>query len=191
MPALVPLASEVHGHAEFSADRRYRYRLERQWDRGRPTITYVFLNPSMADGERDDPTNRKLRALTSANGGGGYVLVNLFALIDTHQVALHEAAAVGESVSVADGWIADAVDSGEIVVVGWGEGARGADARQRQSAVRARAEAIWPLLAHRELCCFARNQSGAPRHPLYLADSTPLVPFDPMLASSPDGIATA
>ena len=87
----------VRGAAHFSPDHRFRYWLGRRWDDSLPQFTYVLLNPSAAGGDRDDPTSRKLRSLTVANGGGGYALVNLFALVDTHQDGLDYPEAIGET----------------------------------------------------------------------------------------------
>lgn len=34
---------------------RFRYMLRRSWDISRPAVTFVMLNPSTADAEKDDP----------------------------------------------------------------------------------------------------------------------------------------
>jgi hypothetical protein len=170
MNVLRPLQNpvlDVRGDAAFSVDHRYRYWLARRWDDELPQFGYVLLNPSKAgvvdDGDRTVP---KLIKITAANGGGGFELVNLFALMDTHQASLHLPLAVGETSDTNDAWIRQIADRAEPLVLGWGDGnADGADSRGRQAAVRRRARAIWPLLGHRRLWCCRMIGSGAPGHP--------------------------
>jgi hypothetical protein len=156
----------VDGDSVFSPDGRYRYWLERVWDGALPRFCYVLLNPSRADHRRDDPTTRKLQTVTAANGGGGYVLVNLFAAIDTSQAGLHRWQAVGESRQVNDGWIEAAVGRSTRIVVGWGAGNGAAPhAGDRRQAIVRRARAVWSMLDDRELWCVGHNHCGSPRHP--------------------------
>ena len=180
MTARHPLPAGVTGDATFSADRRYRYWLAREWDAGLPRFAYVLLNPSTAGAEADDRTSQRLRTLTAANGGGAYELVNLFAIVDTHQRLVHADAGVGESTEVADAWITEVTGRADVVILGWGDGlAGGVGGAARRSTVARRAAAVWPLVAGARPMCFVTNRSGAPRHPLYLrADSTP-VPYRP------------
>jgi hypothetical protein len=174
----------IRGDAVFSDDGRYRYWLERRWDDGLPQFTYVLLNPSKAgvtdDGDRTVP---KLVTLTDANGGGGFELVNLFAVLDTQQVGLHRPDAVGESAGRSNEWIAMAVGRSETLIAGWGDGnADDARSRGRQSAVRQRAAEVWAMLSGRQVWCFRVIASGAPGFPGRLAGSSPMVPYRP-----PDG----
>jgi hypothetical protein len=163
----------IRGNACFSPDRCFRYCLERRWDDSLPQFTYVLLNPSEAGGDRDDPTSRKLHALTVANGGGGYELVNLFAMVDTHQEGLHYPEAIGETREANDERIVTAADKSEVLVLGWGEGnGAGSGAAARKAGVRKRAEEVWPLVRDRRPQCFKRNASGSPVHPLYLKNES-------------------
>ena len=45
--------------AVFSQDRKYRYVLTRVWDKNKPMLVFVGLNPSIADETKDDPTIKK------------------------------------------------------------------------------------------------------------------------------------
>ncbi|MGH9078712.1 MAG: DUF1643 domain-containing protein [Acidimicrobiales bacterium] len=161
-----PLPAGVHGSAMFSPDGNYRYWLERGWDRRLPRFTYVLLNPSRASGHEDDPTTRKLQSISVANGGGGYVLVNLFASVDTRQTGLHRDMAVGASPEANDGWLNAAVACSPRIVVGWGTGT--ADVPHvgaRRRAILRRARDVWPVLRPHELWCVGHNRGGSPRHP--------------------------
>lgn len=57
----------------------YRYDLTRTWDRTLPLVVFVMLNPSTADGLKDDATIRKCMRFAWIWGYGGIVVVNLFA----------------------------------------------------------------------------------------------------------------
>jgi hypothetical protein len=46
--------------AVISEDGVYRYVLYREWDVQLPTILFIMLNPSTADGDSDDPTIRRV-----------------------------------------------------------------------------------------------------------------------------------
>src|SRR5436190_16744965 len=57
----------------------YRYLLWRSWDRARPRLLWVFLNPGTADGRADDPTLRRCIGFSQAWHYGGLEIANLFA----------------------------------------------------------------------------------------------------------------
>src|SRR5664280_1521362 len=112
-----PLPPGVRGDADFASGDTYRYWLERRWDTSLPQFTYVLLNPSSAGANEDDPTTKKLQRMTVAQGGGGYELVNLFALIDTQQLGLHFAHAVGKPSALNDEWTMRAAARADVVVL--------------------------------------------------------------------------
>lgn len=171
---------DVRGHAKFSDNGRYRYWLERRWDDALPRFAYLLLNPSRAGAHDDDPTVRKLTKLTVANGGGGFELVNLFAVMDTRQAGLHLCGAVEETPGENDNWIVGAAERSQILVLGWGDGnPDGADSRGRQAAVRRRAAEVWPLVRNRSPRCFRAIKSGAPGYPGRMPSSSPIGPYVP------------
>jgi hypothetical protein len=61
--------------AEISACRDFRWTLRRRWGPG-PEIGWCMLNPSDADGNRDDPTVRECVAFSTAWGFSALVIVN-------------------------------------------------------------------------------------------------------------------
>jgi hypothetical protein len=171
----------IHGDAVFSADGRYRYWLERRWDDALPQFTYVLLNPSKAGvADNGDRTVPKLVTLTTTNGGGGFELVNLFAVLDTRQVGLHLPDAVGAVTDENDRWVRSAIGRSATLVLGWGDGnADDGASRGRQAAVRQRAREVWSMVSGREAQCFRVIASGAPGFPGRLAGSSPIVPYRP------------
>jgi hypothetical protein len=163
--------------AVFSLDGDHRYWLVRRWDIRLVQFTYVLLNPSKADGEDDDATVTRLIRLTAANGGGGFDLVNLFSVVDTKQVGLHLPAAIGAENQA---WLARVVVNASKLVLGWGDGdGSGPNGRDRQEAVRRRAQEVWPLFANKEVWCFRSLKSGAPGHPVRLNSACRLVRYRP------------
>ncbi|PKN80874.1 MAG: hypothetical protein CVU47_08520, partial [Chloroflexi bacterium HGW-Chloroflexi-9] len=81
----------VVGRASFSRDGRYRYSLVRRWGDG-PRVAWVMLNPSTADATRDDPTLRRVIAISRRAGFGALEVVNLWALRSAHPADLARAA---------------------------------------------------------------------------------------------------
>jgi hypothetical protein len=137
------------GGATFSANGRYRYRLWRRWDRSRPVVVFVMLNPSTADADKDDPTIRRCIGFARAWGYGGIEVVNLFAYRATLPRSLR---AVDDPVGPENGrHIRRAVARADLVVLAWGAHAR---ASRLLSLPRAR--------------CLGLTRAGQPRHPLYL-----------------------
>ena len=74
--------------AVFSPCGGYRWWLQRTWQPERPTLVFVGLNPSCADGQRDDPTLRRLVAYGRRWGFGRLEVINLFGAVATTPAAL-------------------------------------------------------------------------------------------------------
>ena len=72
-------ADGVLRSAYISADLQYRYRLERTWNLECGWVLFVMLNPSRADGLKDDHTITKCMHFARDWGYGGLVVANLFA----------------------------------------------------------------------------------------------------------------
>lgn len=156
-------------NAEISPCGLYRYTLEREADdvfctRGR--ALFIMLNPSTADARVDDPTIRRCRAFAKSWDCAGLVVANLYALRTTNPAELWKAAdPVGPE---NDMHLRILAAQHETVVCAWGANAR----LDRVAVVRE----IFSGRLHR-LMCLGTTKDGAPRHPLYLASKTPLVPW--------------
>jgi hypothetical protein len=162
------IASEVERGARISACGTYRYLLWRAWDRHRPRIAWVMLNPSTADGVTDDPTIRRCIGFSGAWGTGGLTVANLFAFRATDPRSL---ARVADPVGpLNDSYLRRMLaDEHMFVVCAWGA----------QPCVMERATIIRNLLhaAGLPAYCLGTTKEGHPRHPLYVATSTLLVRF--------------
>lgn len=69
--------------AEFSEDRKYRYKLWRIWDNKLPLAMCIGLNPSTANEAQNDTTINILRKVLAAHGFGGFYMTNLFGVISS------------------------------------------------------------------------------------------------------------
>ena len=160
------------GRAVFSPCGHYRWWLERVWAPARPRLLFIGLNPSRADGRRDDPTLRRLQGFARRWGYGALEVLNLFARISASPALLRRAAdPVG---SEADAWILARLDAQPraSLWLGWGNhgGWRGRDLALLAWLQELRAAED----TGRGCICLGLTASGRPRHPLYLpADLAP------------------
>lgn len=163
----------MKGDALVSPCRTYRYWLLRGWTEGlrRPVLTFVMLNPSTADVEKDDPTIRKCVGFAKRLGYNAIDVVNLFALRATNPEELKrfDGDPVGPD---NDKWISIQTSNlAHPVVVAWG-----GHGDKHQARVKWVTE---NLLKGRDLYCLGTTDSGQPRHPLMLPYSTELVRWKP------------
>lgn len=143
----------------FSRDRRYRYDLGRRWGAG-ATLTWVMLNPSMADEWVDDPTIRRCISFSRAWRFGALRVVNLFALRTPDPHALLEAGdALGPGGERA---LRSALRDADAVVAAWGN---------VHPRLAGRVEKVRRLLPS-EAMCLGVTGRGEPRHPLYVGGGT-------------------
>lgn len=153
---------QMNSTAVFSECRQYRYVLRRTWNADQPLVMFIGLNPSTADEFRDDPTVRRCIGFAKSWGYGGLVLTNLFGFRSTHPACLREASdPVGPD---NDRWIEHWQFRVDRVVAAWGVHG---DLHDRHREVLSRIDSAF---------CLGLTNHGFPRHPLYLASVTPLVP---------------
>ena len=154
-------------HAAFSPCGQYRWWLERLWQPTAPRLLFIGLNPSRADGQRDDPTLRRLVGFAQSWGFGSLEVLNLFARISPSPAVLRRAAdPVGAE---AYGWMQQrlAANLQSLVWLGWGN----------QGAWRGRDQEVLALLQGRGLWALSLTAAGQPRHPLYVAGDVALQPL--------------
>ena len=127
----------------------------------------VMLNPSTADAEKDDPTIRRCIAFASRERFGGVEILNLFAFRATAPADLKAAAdPIGPD---NDRHLRALFARHRTIVAAWGT----------HGGYRGRAEAVLGMAAGLgvTLTCLGRTAAGYPRHPLYLAGDSPILPF--------------
>lgn len=153
--------------AVLSADHRYRYWLTRDlaWDLFQPGNTpvncaFVMLNPSTADGERDDPTIRRCLHFAQALGASQLVVANLYGYRATDPRHLWQ---VDDPVGPENlDYLRHALDATHVVVA-WGGHARSEEV-----------ERFLQIAEDTALWCLGTTRDGAPRHPLYVANAVEL-----------------
>lgn len=159
--------------AGFSSDRKHRYWLSRriaQTDRWNHAFLWLMLNPSTADETNLDPTLRRCMAFTKAWGGTQMLVGNIFSIVSSDpKVLLTDPNPVGplcdENLRAMAQWCCWRV------VVGWGA----------FTAAKKRADEVVRMLTPEckwSLHCLGKNLDGSPKHPLYLASDTKLMPFE-------------
>jgi hypothetical protein len=151
--------------ADFDATGCYRYRLWRRWNAAADRLTFIMLNPSTADASVNDPTIRRCVGFAQHWGYGSLEVVNLFAFRTPHPRMLQQVAdPVGTNCDAA---ILTAVQRSSCVVLAWGN----------HGQLYERDQAVLSLLKSKPLYCLGLTQTGQPRHPLYLKQTTQLGRF--------------
>jgi hypothetical protein len=69
--------------AEFSVCRKHRFALWRIWDKSKPLVMFIGLNPSTANESANDHTIKRVRSIVNYNGFGGFYMMNCFSFIST------------------------------------------------------------------------------------------------------------
>ena len=164
--------SHFQGDALFDPTGTYRYHLYRSWDRNLPLACWVMLNPSTADATSDDPTICRVVGFSRDWGHGSVSVVNLFALRTPHPRDLRTARRpVGPRND--DILVRETVAS-DIVIVAWGNDGH----LHNPSTGIPRSREVQGLLHDVGVTtmCLGRTARGEPRHPLYMAGASALVP---------------
>lgn len=158
MSASVPGADRRACQADAVIDGPYRYSLRRIWsNHDRPRLcAWVMINPSTADGQRDDATVRRCCDYARRWDLDGVVIRNLFAWRSTDP---SELARVDDPVGPDnDLWLSGRWDGVERLVVAWGGG--------RFPGIGRRWQHVAELLAPLRPLCLRTTATGQPVHPL-------------------------
>jgi hypothetical protein len=148
--------------AEFSPDRKYRYALWRIWDRSRPFIMFIGLNPSTANETEQDPTITRVMNFARDWGYGGFYMANLFGIVSSKpEVLLTDPDPLGDN----DQWLEKIAAECEKIVFAWGAFKQ---ATKRAEEVKNRFPGAY---------CLKKTKDGHPGHPLYIAANTQPILF--------------
>ena len=179
----------IDSGAVISPDGRYRYLLWREWrgphahenwqwlgaddgagaPLGEPrSCLFIMLNPSTADGLRDDPTIRRCVAFARALKFERLEVVNLFAFRAASPAALLALTFADDPIGAANReWVELAAGNAGAIVCAWG--VHGSHSGQN--------ETVLGWIGARQTYSLGLTKGGHPRHPLYVKADTPLQPF--------------
>jgi hypothetical protein len=145
--------------ATFSDDRKYRYALWRIWDKEKPLVMFIGLNPSTANENDNDPTIRRVISMAKSWGYGGVYMMNCFPLVSTNPAYLNE---FYESPfhDVEDienmRWLLEVGRKCKEVIFAWGNFKEAEERGKSLTKYFKKAKAL------------VINKNGSPRHPLYV-----------------------
>lgn len=170
----MPDDSEVKGGAIFSSCQTYRYSLMRSTmppsDKVSRFILWIMLNPSTADAVKFDPTVRRCWIRAWRNDYSTMHVANLFALRsrDPKELYRHHAP-IGEE---NDGYIRTLASMAKLIVCAWGNHGAYLQRGQRVMDILRVEMRLTKKLRHLGL-----NNTGEPKHPLFVGFNTPLQKF--------------
>jgi hypothetical protein len=159
MEQITLFKSNVNKGASFSNDRKYRYALWRIWDKSKPLVMFIGLNPSTANEDENDATIRSVERLSKHNGYGGFYMMNCFAYISTDPKGL-----IIDVISTClnDNLLIETSSKCSDIVFAWGSFSvvkeTGRDKELSEMFPKAKALFI--------------NKNGSPKHPLYCKTDT-------------------
>jgi hypothetical protein len=140
--------------ATFSDCGKYRYSLKREWDKDKPFVLFICLNPSTADDKNDDPTLIRCISYAKQWGYGGVCVTNLFAYRATNP---RDMLSSQDPIGIDnDKWLRKLSKSAGLVVAAWGNHGKHIG---RSDEIRKAVSNLYYLKL---------NASGEPSHPLYL-----------------------
>lgn len=170
-------AQATQGYARIVGP--HRYVLSRSWRKPEEPLVWVLwvmLNPSTANATEDDATIRRVTAFSKALGANQFVVVNLFAWRSKDPKELITMARLGVDIvgEHNDTYLQIYLDRKPArVVCGWGTKI------PHVPGGIARAEAVLQQLRNAGATpeTLKRTEEGYPGHPLYLPESSQLVPY--------------
>lgn len=163
MAVVYPVQGDItHNVALWSKETPplYRYYLFRAWDKSKPLLAFIGMNPSKADERFDDPTVRRCINFARREGAGRFVMLNVYGYRSTDPLAIGKVADPNGPDN--DFWLKSYVKEADVVVAAWGRN------------VTQRGEEVLKMVKGlNTIYCLGTNSDGSPKHPLYLKLDTP------------------
>lgn len=156
------LFNDNHSGAVFSECRKHRYALWRIWDKKKPLVMFIGLNPSKADEKKPDPTITRVKTFAEDWGYGGFYMMNLFSFVSENPNSLLNCM---DPVKDNDLWLSDVSLLCEKVIFCWGAFKQ----------INGRDEIVMKMFKHADALII--NKNGSPRHPLYVPGSVKPIGF--------------
>lgn len=167
--------------ADFSECGKYRYRLWRIWDKSRPLAMCIGLNPSTANGVKNDQTISYLIKMLGILGYGGFYMMNCYPLISSKPDVLREFEedAYHDKEDIENTrFLMETAHEVKDVIFAWGMfPIIKKDGRDKMFS------GYWP-----NALCFGINKDGSPFHPLAMMPRNGRDPNNPKLQKYVSGI---
>lgn len=152
--------------ATFNEDRTRRYSLWRIWDKSKPLVMFIGVNPSDANENEPDQTIHKVVGISKHNGYGGLYMMNLFTIISADIKILNDTKNWGDFLADKEHLI-NTFSKCQDVVFAWGNSKYAAG---RSNEIIRHFKRLNPL-------CIKKNKNGSPIHPLFQKATSQLVKF--------------
>jgi len=150
--------------ATFSRCKKYRYLLEREWDKHKPHVLFIMLNPSVADHKQDDPTIRRCIGFAKDLGFGSLSIANLFAYRTTYPLELTK---VEDPIGKRNAeYLRKAQRKTDTVITAWGVA---------HVVRKLNPDKILKTINNWDSYSLGHCKDGTPRHPLYLRKDAQLI----------------
>lgn len=144
--------------AIFSNCREYRYALWRIWDKSKPYVMFIGLNPSTANEITDDPTIKRVQRFAHEWGFGGVYMLNCFPYISTNPTDLQDISPD----RLNDEHLFNCSQLCNMVVFAWGS----------FDVVKDKGRDKELMIMFPDAMALIINRDGSPRHPLYVPTRT-------------------
>lgn len=144
--------------AMFSQDRKYRYALWRVWDKDKPLVMFIGLNPSTANEITNDPTVRRVCRFAQDWGFGGVYMMNLFDQVTSDPKELETSKPPPYTLLRFDHndlWLNAIADKCQRIIFAWGSFE---EAKEKGKEVANKFGGY----------ALGINKDGSPKHPLYV-----------------------
>lgn len=161
------IKNETKG-ADFSNDGNYRYRLWRIWDEDKPKVMCIGLNPSTANGEKNDATITILIKMLTLLGYGGFYMMNCFPYITSKPELLKHNPASDEW---NDNMLTITSSLCKDVIFAWGG--------FKVIKILGRDKQLIEMFPNAK--CFGKSKDGSPIHPLAMQERNGRDPNKPEL----------
>lgn len=150
--------------AQFSKDGTHRYSLSRIWDKSKPLIMFIGLNPSTANADTNDPTIESVIRISKHNGYGGFYMMNCWPYITSNPKLL---LIMPMTTTINNEQLVIVSRLCQDVVFAWGNfkvvSKHGRDKELKEMFPRA--------------LTIGLNKNGSPKHPLFQKGTSTLIKF--------------
>ena len=152
--------STIKCEAIFNDSHTHRYLWKRVWDKDKPTIAIIMLNPCQADNiVADTTTSLVVNNVAKLGEYGGVEILNLYSKLTTKLSFKEPDEELNDKEN--DSYILKSVESSSVTILAWGK-ASNSNARIEERAV----QVINLLLPHKEKLYMISDGARVGLHPL-------------------------